>query len=292
MQSQRIAIALKLYLLVALVAASLLGMRVPGTATADAPIIIDFETAPGPDGQLGTPDDLPLTEGTFISNQFASLGVEFFLVGRPESPYIATAGGEAVGFFGFGIDADQPTASGVNTLTDFFSFGSGIPSGASPVDAEYGAQFSTPVSMVRLSLIDFGDCPSVFPKGTLRTASLEAFDAANNLVDSDSFTIAWINPFDPEDGNIAQLEVAAPGIVKVQTAGTVPDCGTAIDDFTFKPSAPPVGGIAELPDVAGLPLKAEGSSGPSAGVVAGVVAAVAAGALALGGAAWYARRRS
>ena len=52
----------------------------------------------------------------------------------------------------------------------------------------------------------------------------------------------------------------------------------------------PVGGIAELPDVAGTPLEAEGSWVPSAGVVAGVVTAVAAGALALGGAAWYARR--
>ena len=53
----------------------------------------------------------------------------------------------------------------------------------------------------------------------------------------------------------------------------------------------PVGGIAELPDVASTPLEAEGSSGPGAGLVAGIAAAVAAGALALGGAAWYAGRR-
>lgn len=53
---------------------------------------------------------------------------------------------------------------------------------------------------------------------------------------------------------------------------------------------PPVGGIAELPAVAGTALEVE-SSGVGAGVVGGVVAAVAAGAVALGGAAWYARRR-
>ena len=52
-----------------------------------------------------------------------------------------------------------------------------------------------------------------------------------------------------------------------------------------------VGGIAELPAVAGKPLEGEGDAGPSASVVAGVVAAVAAGALTLGGTAWYTRRR-
>ncbi|MCH8850576.1 MAG: hypothetical protein IIC89_07105 [Chloroflexi bacterium] len=52
-----------------------------------------------------------------------------------------------------------------------------------------------------------------------------------------------------------------------------------------------VGGIAELPDVDTASLEVADSSGPGAGAVVGVVAAVAAGALALGGAAWYARRR-
>ena len=52
-----------------------------------------------------------------------------------------------------------------------------------------------------------------------------------------------------------------------------------------------VGGIAELPEVAGTPLETDGSSGPSAGVLAGIVAAIAAVAVALTGAAWYVRRR-
>ncbi len=53
----------------------------------------------------------------------------------------------------------------------------------------------------------------------------------------------------------------------------------------------PVGGIAELPEVAVLPLKTADSSGPNAGVLGGITGALAAGAVALGGAAWYARRR-
>ncbi len=64
----------------------------------------------------------------------------------------------------------------------------------------------------------------------------------------------------------------------------IPSAGSAC------PQAP-VGGIAELPEVAGAPLEAAGSSGPSAGLLASVIAAMTAGGLALGGAAWYARRR-
>ena len=56
-------------------------------------------------------------------------------------------------------------------------------------------------------------------------------------------------------------------------------------------AAPPVGGIAELPDVAGRRLETAASPGSGAGFAAWVAAAVAAGVVALGGAAWYARRR-
>lgn len=52
-----------------------------------------------------------------------------------------------------------------------------------------------------------------------------------------------------------------------------------------------VGGIAELPEAAGAPLEAPGSSSPGVGVLASIAAAVVAGALLLGGAASLARRR-
>ena len=53
-----------------------------------------------------------------------------------------------------------------------------------------------------------------------------------------------------------------------------------------------VGGLAELPEVAGAQLAAIDSSGSSAGVLAGAIAgAVLVGGVALGGAAWWARQR-
>ena len=52
-----------------------------------------------------------------------------------------------------------------------------------------------------------------------------------------------------------------------------------------------VGGIAELPQVAGTPLAQPEASDSNVGVVAAIAAGVAAGAAALGGAAWYVRRR-
>ena len=55
----------------------------------------------------------------------------------------------------------------------------------------------------------------------------------------------------------------------------------------FKPGSVPLGGSGLFPDVPG----AGGSSGTGYGIVAGVLAAVAVGALGLGGAAWYGRRR-
>ena len=59
----------------------------------------------------------------------------------------------------------------------------------------------------------------------------------------------------------------------------------------LEPSDQAIGGIAELADVDGAALAAGDESGGSPGVLAGVVAAVVAGALALCGAALWARRR-
>jgi hypothetical protein len=64
------------------------------------------------------------------------------------------------------------------------------------------------------------------------------------------------------------------------------------DNATFEIAAPPsVGGIAELPDVAGAHVEASASDRSRIPVPAGVAAALAGGVVALGGAAWYARRR-
>ena len=63
---------------------------------------------------------------------------------------------------------------------------------------------------------------------------------------------------------------------------------------TFNPTielVQPVGGIAELPGVAGTPVEALGSSGPNTGVIAGLVGALLVGTVTLGAGTWYARRR-
>ena len=54
---------------------------------------------------------------------------------------------------------------------------------------------------------------------------------------------------------------------------------------------PPVGGIAIDPELGPLVLETPASSSNSMSLLAGIAAAVAAGVIALGGAAWYARRR-
>ena len=152
-----------------------LGIAMTGTATAQTPITIDFEAAPGLDGVLGTGDDIPLTECTAISNQFSSLGVIFSLV-QGGNPIIATQGPPTAGFQGpslpiFGIH-DSPASSGVNTLTDGFArANSPCPP---PFEDDIRADFTTPVSSVSVVVIDF----RADGGGSIgNTATLNAFDA-------------------------------------------------------------------------------------------------------------------
>ena len=57
------------------------------------------------------------------------------------------------------------------------------------------------------------------------------------------------------------------------------------------PTPPAVGGIAELPEVDATPLEAAEPSSGNAALLVGVIAGSVAGAVALGGVAWYARKR-
>ena len=84
------------------------------------------------------------------------------------------------------------------------------------------------------------------------------------------------------------------GIVGVQTSGTLGAIAKTQHIWTNQGVTllpPPVGGIAELPDVDAAPLEADGTAGTRLGLLAGVTAAIVASAVALAGAAWYARRR-
>lgn len=92
-------------------------------------------------------------------------------------------------------------------------------------------------------------------------------------------------PFLPQNICVTSLSITITGASPIATP-------TATATPTpLPPSTPdPVGGIAELSEVAGTPLAATDSSDSNAGVVA-VVAALTAAAVGLGGAAWYGRRR-
>ena len=60
---------------------------------------------------------------------------------------------------------------------------------------------------------------------------------------------------------------------------------------TPTPAAPPVGGIAVDPEIEALARETMGASGRDASLLAGAIAGVLLSAIALGAAAWYARRR-
>ena len=108
--------------------------------------------------------------------------------------------------------------------------------------------------------------------------------------------ISQLNPEVPVFVMSVDVGQAPPGTYTLSLTADDAVQGEAVQDVTVvvnPPPPPPVGGIVEdIPGVAGTAPAASGSSGPSAGVLAGVIAAgITAGAAALGGAAWYAKRR-
>jgi hypothetical protein len=94
-------------------------MLISGAAVAAPQITIDFEHLPGPDGVLGTPDDVP-TDNVFLQplgDKFASVGLSFsqgtllqspFFDGNPNNHFISSTnpiGVFSVPVFGIAIDS-------------------------------------------------------------------------------------------------------------------------------------------------------------------------------------------
>ena len=124
----------------------------------------------------------------------------------------------------------------------------------------------------------------------------EATDLEDEFIIDDNMIWSFDDTF---FGTGREVDAALPGGDHVVTLTVVDSDGnTASRSIEIRVTLPPVptptpaegpplGGGGVLPLVPG----AGGSSGGAYGIVAGVLAAVTAGALALGGAAWYARRR-
>jgi hypothetical protein len=96
------------------------------------------------------------------------------------------------------------------------------------------------------------------------------------------------------DGLVDAVEAAPPSVQPC--APGIPSYGTSTDPLDpDSPGGPPVGGIAEAPAVAATSAEDSGTSvddsGWSVGAYAALAAGLAAALVALGGSAWYARRR-
>lgn len=116
--------------------------------------------------------------------------------------------------------------------------------------------------------------------------------------DRESGSVAFIDvDSDGNEGNNDSFEpdLSADGRVIAffsPASNLVPNDLNGVDDvFLFDLGPQPVGGIAELPEVAEAALEAESSSGLSAGALAATAAGAVAGGLALGSVAWYVKRR-
>lgn len=96
------------------------------------------------------------------------------------------------------------------------------------------------------------------------------------------------NPIKPGAAFTSAPMHAPPLHTTTTSSGTITvNTGTHTGSFTYA-----VGGVAELPDTVEQPLTTAGTSNDrSLGLAGGIAAGVAAAALALGGTAWYARKR-
>jgi hypothetical protein len=99
----------------------LLALTAAPAAAVDPPVevVIDFETLP---------DGSPVSQGDAITDQYASLGATFSLVGSDDAPVIAIEGGSAMTAF-VGPDTNDAPSSpgGVASLTSGASSSSECP---------------------------------------------------------------------------------------------------------------------------------------------------------------------
>lgn len=157
-------------------------------------------------------------------------------------------------------DPNSWVASNPNNYVDCVAYGGSAFTGQNPMSSPSEASNDGP-----------GDCQRSLTRVTPAT-----FNVTNPWAKSNDVTaFALANPSPTNNaGNVGSL------VATDTNMNGIADCRETA-----------VGGIAGLPDLASAPLETTDSSGGSAGFLAAVAAAGAVAVIALGGAAWYARRR-
>jgi hypothetical protein len=178
-------------------------------------VVIDFEKYPGPDGALGTPDDVPIVAPSLfanqplqITNQFASLGIQFL----PNPPLEDRSE----------ILIDQSFERTAGTRPNLLS--------TNRVIHPFGrleARFTVPVFSVRMA-IGLGSVGSVRPN------ILEIFDVNSNLIDSVTASDAFVTLTSPV--RIDRFRVTA----------TISTNQASIDDIEFTPVPEPAALVLAL----------------------------------------------
>ncbi len=153
--------------------------------------------------------------------------------------------------------------------------------------------------------VTFAEGPTTCVLGGPNVVSSVAYGAFTGTVDYGNAATALPNPSDNQALRLGNLnpEASDNSTEYSLNAVSATTFSVASGDLPTDPATPRnnsrtvlqlasgVGGIAELPEVVGMPLDPTGSSDGNAGRLAGLIAAVVAGAVALGSAAWYVRRR-
>ena len=158
-----------------------------------------------------------------------------------------------------------------------------------PIGCDYEAK-NLPISV-------FGEEPSgetaeavALNQTVIEVTDSSAFNVEDEIsIDGEQMRVTGVGE-DPDTLTVVRAQKETDVAPHAQGADIFVKAGQFTEFATHTLKEPPVGGISVGPGVAGLPLKAPDSSGSSAGLLAGVASA-AAGAFALGGAAWFARRR-
>ncbi len=115
-------------------------------------------------------------------------------------------------------------------------------------------------------------------EGVLARITFQVTGAGSSVLDLTSMKLADASaaPIPPSDGNGFYIGPVNDASIVVNLP-----CSDAV----------PVGGIAELPNIATTPVETPDTSGTNVGFPAAAAAAAGVGALTLGGAAWYAVKR-